>query len=305
MKYKLLILIGISSILSASEIKGYSIFNYDNNAFSIDRAYFQYTDDISDELFFKLRYDVGRDSDENGDTKLSTYLKNAYVDWKVDNIGKLSFGLLSTISYSIQEKTWGYRFISKSSIDKAGFITTADFGVGFSKKYGEFDLNIQLLNGEGFKKQDSDEKIKTYIRLMKGESNLSKNDGINYGIILTSYEGVDGDEDNENLFGIFSGWSKDRLRLGFEYYTFESWHTNTNMLETELLTSINANYTINGNFDIFMRHYMLETDGVDDTDSSETLIGGVWNPTKGLYIAPNVAVNDDLEDYRLTFMFKY
>ena len=305
MKYKLLILIGISSILSASEIKGYSIFNYDNNAFSIDRAYFQYTDDISDELFFKLRYDVGRDSDENGDTKLSTYLKNAYVDWKVDNIGKLSFGLLSTISYSIQENTWGYRFISKSSIDKAGFITTADFGVGFSKKYGEFDLNIQLLNGEGFKKQDSDEKIKTYIRLMKGESNLSKNDGINYGIILTSYEGVDGDEDNENLFGVFTGWSKDKLRLGLEYYTFESWHTNTNMLETELLTSINANYTINGNFDIFMRHYMLETDGLDDTDSAETLIGAVWNPTKGLYIAPNVAVNDDLEDYRLTFMFKY
>ena len=305
MKYKLLILIGISSILSASEIKGYSIFNYDNNAFSVDRAYFQYTDDISDELFFKLRYDVGRDSDENGDTKLSTYLKNAYVDWKVDNIGKLSFGLLSTISYSIQEKTWGYRFISKSSMDKAGFITTADFGVGFSKKYGEFDLNIQLLNGEGYKKQDSDEKIKTYIRLMKGESNLSKNDGINYGIILTSYEGIDGDEDNENLFGIFSGWSKDRLRLGFEYYTFESWHINTNMLETELLTSINANYTINENFDIFMRHYMLETDGVDDTDSAETLIGGVWNPTKGLYIAPNVAVNDDSEDYRLTFMFKY
>ena len=305
MKYKLLILIGISSILSASEIKGYSIFNYDNNAFSIDRAYFQYTDDISDELFFKLRYDVGRDSDENGDTKLSTYLKNAYVDWKVDNIGKLSFGLLSTISYSIQEKTWGYRFISKSSIDKAGFITTADFGVGFSKKYGEFDLNIQLLNGEGYKKQDSDEKMKTYIRLMKGEPNLSKNDGINYGIILTSYEGVDGDDDNESLFGVFTGWSKDKLRLGFEYYTFESWHTNTSMLETELLTSINANYTINENFDIFMRHYMLETDGLDDTDSAETLIGAVWNPTKGLYIAPNVEVNDDLEDYRLTFMFKY
>ena len=305
MKYKLLILIGISSILSASEIKGYSIFNYDNNAFSIDRAYFQYTDDISDELFFKLRYDVGRDSDENGDTKLSTYLKNAYVDWKVDNIGKLSFGLLSTISYSIQENTWGYRFISKSSIDKAGFITTADFGVGFSKKYGGFDLNIQLLNGEGYKKQDSDEKIKTYIRLMKGESNLSKNDGINYGIILTSYEGVDGDDDNESLFGVFTGWSKDKLRLGFEYYTFESWHTNTSMLETELLTSINANYTINENFDIFMRHYMLETDGLDDTDSAETLIGAVWNPTKGLYIAPNVEVNDDLEDYRLTFMFKY
>ena len=29
---------------------------------------------------------VGRDSDEEGDTKLSSYLKNAYVDWKIDDI---------------------------------------------------------------------------------------------------------------------------------------------------------------------------------------------------------------------------
>ena len=113
MKNKLIILITLFSFMIAAEIKGYSIFNYDNNAFSVDRAYFQYTDDISDELFFKLRYDVGRDSDEEGDTKLSSYLKNAYVDWKIDDLGKLSMGLLSTNSYSVQEKTWGYRFISK------------------------------------------------------------------------------------------------------------------------------------------------------------------------------------------------
>ena len=50
---------------------------------------------------------------------------------------------------------------------------------------------------------------------------------------------------------------------------------------------------------------MYEVDGVINSDTAETLIGGVWNPTKGLYIAPNVAVNDDSEDYRLTFMFKY
>ena len=52
MKNKLIILITLFSFMIAAEIKGYSIFNYDNNAFSVDRAYFQYTDEISDELFF-------------------------------------------------------------------------------------------------------------------------------------------------------------------------------------------------------------------------------------------------------------
>ena len=303
MKNKLIILITLFSFMIAAEIKGYSIFNYDNNAFSVDRAYFQYTDEISDELFFKLRYDVGRDSDEGGDTKLSSYLKNAYIDWKIDDLGKLSMGLLSTNSYSVQEKTWGYRFISKSTVDKYKFTDTADFGVGFSRSIGSFNLNFQLLNGEGYKNPDSDEKVKSYFRLLYGESNLSKNDGHNYGLVISTFEGDDGEQDNESLFGVFTGWSKDKLRLGFEYYTYESW--NTNMLETELLTSVNANYSVNENLDIFMRHEMYEVDGVNNSDTAETLIGGVWNPTKGLYIAPNVAVNDDSEDYRLTFMFKY
>ena len=212
-------------------------------------------------------------------------------------------GLLSTNSYSVQEKTWGYRFISKSTVDKYKFTDTADFGVGFSRSIGSFNLNFQLLNGEGYKNPDSDEKVKSYFRLLYGESNLSKNDGHNYGLVISTFEGDDGEQDNESLFGVFTGWSKDKLRLGFEYYTYESW--NTNMLETELLTSVNANYSVNENLDIFMRHEMYEVDGVNNSDTAKTLIGGVWNPTKGLYIAPNVAVNDDSEDYRLTFMFKY
>ena len=51
---------------------------HETDGFDIKRAYFQYTDDISDELFFKIRFDVGRDSDGD-DTKLSAYIKNAYV----------------------------------------------------------------------------------------------------------------------------------------------------------------------------------------------------------------------------------
>ena len=46
---------------------------------------------------------------------------------------------------------------------------------------------------------------------------------------------------------------------------------------------------------------------IRDPDDAEdlTILGGVWNPTKGLYISPNIYVFDDYNTYRLTCMFKY
>ncbi len=70
------------SFIIAGDIGGYTIFKYDNNAFEINRVYFQYTDDISDDLFLKIRYDVARDG---VDGRFVAYLKNAYVDWSCKN----------------------------------------------------------------------------------------------------------------------------------------------------------------------------------------------------------------------------
>ena len=66
------------SFIIAGDIGGYSIFEYNNSAFEINRVYFQYTDDISDDLFLKIRYDVGREG-VDADGKFVAYLKNAYV----------------------------------------------------------------------------------------------------------------------------------------------------------------------------------------------------------------------------------
>ena len=55
----------LSIVFMQGEIGGYAIFDYNGTTqqFDIDRTYFQYTNDISDNLFFKLRFDVGRSSD--------------------------------------------------------------------------------------------------------------------------------------------------------------------------------------------------------------------------------------------------
>ena len=127
---KIIVFLSLIAItFSQNNIAGYSIFDmHETDGFDIKRAYFQYTDDISDELFFKIRFDVGRDSDGD-DTKLSAYIKNAYVDWNCSWGGKLSMGLIGTNTYGVQENTWGYRFIEKSVLDKFGMTNTADFGI--------------------------------------------------------------------------------------------------------------------------------------------------------------------------------
>ncbi len=305
MKNKMILITVIISlsIMTAGEFSGYSIFNYDNETFSVDRAYLQYTDDVADDLFFKLRYDVGRDNDTDGDTKLTSYLKNVYVDWKNGDNSKFSLGLISMNSFGVQEKTWGYRFIAKSPVDYHKFISsTADFGIGYSHSFGEFNANVQIVNGDGYKKNDSDGKMLTSLRFMYGESKLNKNDGHNVGIVMTSFDGEsDDDTDDYSLTGLFGGWSSSGLRLGLEYNSYDYGDL------TDKLTSFYLNYKMSDALNLFARHDMLNThnDNLSSVDEAVSMLGAVWNPTNGLYISPNITIEDDSNDYRLTFMFKY
>tara|TARA_B100000579_G_scaffold415896_1_gene410920 strand:- start:2499 stop:3428 length:930 start_codon:yes stop_codon:yes gene_type:complete len=309
MKNKMILIVTIISlsIMTAGEFSGYSIFNYDNETFSVNRAYLQYTDDLSDDLFFKLRYDVGRDSDGDpttvDDTKLSSYLKNVYVDWKNGDNSKFSFGLISMNSFGVQEKNWGYRFVAKSPLDYHGFISsTADFGIGYSHSFGEFNTNVQIVNGDGYKKNDSDGKMLTSLRFMYGESKLNKNDGHNVGIVMTSFDGEsDDDADDYSLIGLFGGWSSSGLRLGLEYNSYDYGSL------TDKLTSFYLSYKMSDALNLFARHDMLNThdDALSSVDETISMLGAVWNPTNGLYICPNVAIEDGSNDYSLTFMFKY
>ena len=279
---------------------GYAIFDYKNESgndrFDLKRAYLSYSNNISDDLFFKIRYDVGR----HADNRLTTFLKNAYVDYKCENGDKLSLGLIGTNSYGVQEKNWGYRFIEKSVVDKYGMTNTADFGVGYSKSFGKVKTSVQLLNGEGYKYADTDGNQSLYLSLLYGESRLDKNDGMNLGFVMNN--NPQADDTNENLIGFFGGWASNGLRLGLEYNQFDVEATDL----TEEATSIYANYNLCEDWDLFFRHDINDLD-VDDAVAAAdlTIIGGVWNVTKGLMVAPNVYLKDDANTYRITCMLKY
>ena len=278
-------------------IDGYAIFDYSNTSgddgFDLQRAYLNYSSDVSEDLFFKISFDVGRHADD----RLTTYLKNAYVDLKCDNGDKFSIGLIGTNSFGIQEKNWGYRFIEKSVVDKYGMTKTADFGVGYSKSFGKVKTSIQLLNGEGFKSDDKDGKQSLYLSVLYGESRLDKNDGMNFGVVFNNNPQLD--NTSHDFVGLFSGWALKGFRVGLEYNTFE-----TDVKEEA--TSIYANYDVNDDWALFIRHDINDINIDDNLVADDmTIFGSVWNPTKGFYISPNIYMLDDFNIYRLTCMFKY
>ena len=142
---KILFILSITGLMFAEgKIGGVTYFDFvsedDSTAFNFARQYFSYGGDVSENVTFKVIFDVGRTNkgtalDEEGaevseDTRLIAFLKKAQVNYKT-SFGKFNFGLIGTNTYGMQEKNWGYRFIEKSAIDKYGFSATADIGVGF------------------------------------------------------------------------------------------------------------------------------------------------------------------------------
>ena len=202
-KYLIILLTYISiSIAADGKIGGVTYFDYTNSkeksAFDFKRQYFSYGIEISDEVKFRVVFDVGRTDvgtvlmkdggEKSEDTRLVAFLKKAQIDHRT-SYGKISMGLIGMNTYNIQEKNWGYRFIEKSAMDKYGFSSTADLGIGFSRTLvNQLKMSLQVVNGEGYKNPQSDKYHKIAFNLTYGEHNLVKNSGFNAGVVYTTVQ---------------------------------------------------------------------------------------------------------------------
>ena len=306
MKKKLLTLF-LTLSLSYAGISGEAYFEYNDN-FSLSRTYFTYKTDISDELSFKFQTDVGEiddaltsgGEDVDNDNRWMGFLKKAQLDWKVDSNMKISMGMIGMNMLNIQEKTWGHRFLYKSSMDYYKFSATADLGFAITRKHGGLTGTFMISNGEGYKESDVDDNNKTSIQLAYGETKLNKNDGYNFGV---AYSTVKDDIDVETtVTGFFAGWAGNGLRVGYESNTKD-----VNGVDNAL-TSMYATYKIKDNLSAVLR-----MDNIDENKNNleeEVLMAGViWTPTSGLDICLNrnsVTIdNNDSDTTKLNFQFKF
>ena len=299
----ILLVVSITGFMFAEgKIGGVTYFDYSNtekaSGFNFQRQYFGYGGDVSDQVSFKILFDVSR---SDSDTRLTTYLKKAQVNYK-SSFGKFNFGLIGMNTYAVQESNWGYRFIEKSAIDKNVFSSTADIGVGFSKSLiDNLNLSLQIVNGEGFKKPQGDKYHKIAFNATYGEGNLNKNDGYNTGLVYTT-ESTDTDAITmTSLFGGFAGMG---LRLGGEYDMLTIGSVESNII------SVSANYAVRDKIDIFARYDMIDDNDDTNKNVKNYLVAGiVLTCDGGISVAPNVRTttyeNDSLMEYKVNFQFKF
>jgi hypothetical protein len=302
---KILLVVSITGFMFAEgKIGGVTYFDFistdDSSAFNFQRQYFGYGGDISDKVSYKILFDVGR---TELDTRLNVYLKKAQVNYKSSS-GKVNFGLIGMNTYAVQESNWGYRFIEKSTIDKNGFSSTADLGVGFSKSIiDNLNLSFQIVNGEGFKKPQGDKYHKIAFNATYGESNLIKNDGYNAGLVYTTEQT---DTDPITMTSIFGGFAGMGIRIGGEYDMKTIGGVNSNIV------SVSTNYTVRDNIDVFVRYDIYDGDTSIDNNGKDYLVAGiVLTCDGGISVAPNVRTTtyedetEALTEYKVNFQFKF
>jgi len=322
MKYLIILLTYISiSIASEGKIGGVTYFDYTNSkeksAFNFNRQYFSYGVNVSDDVSFKVVFDVGRTNkgdfvyiNNDGepdkmseDTRLIVFLKKAQIDYST-SYGKISMGLIGMNTYNIQEKNWGYRFIEKSAIDKYGFSSTADLGLGFSKSLtDQLKMSLQVVNGEGYKNPQSDKYHKIAFNSTYGEHNLVKNSGFNAGVVYTTEQTDNKQNIMTSLFGGFAGMG---LRLGGQYNML------TENTKESKVVSVSSNYGLKENINVFTRYDMWEENDEDKKNGINNLITGiVLTCGSGLSMAPNMRMtsfednSDSVTEYRINFQFKF
>lgn len=270
-----------------------------SNAFEFNRVYFTFEKKMSETLSYKFQTDVGRKDD---DGRLEVYLKNAKLSWKTD-FGKLVFGLQGLNVFNVQEKTWGYRSVEKSAMDKFKFASSADLGAGLYNKVGEVSYSALLTNGSGYKKPENDSYKKLSGQLFYGPAKLNSTKGMNVGAVIT-YEPYKEDESDSQkviVVGLFGGYSSSSFRGGLELNQLMDSDETDNIL----LISGYGNYDISKIVSFFGR---VDNIYEGDFSNSNVIAGIAIKPDKCLKIMPNIRYNKLHEGeasttYNLNFEF--
>ena len=315
MKKILLLPLLFITIYAQGNFSGVTYFDYtydltngaaNDAGFSLKRVYFTYEEKLSKNLSYKFQTDINYKT-----SPLNIYLKNAKLDWKLpgSSFGKLTFGMQGMNIFNVTEKTWGFRFLQKSAMDKYGFSSSADMGIGYSGKLAGNNLNYSFMytNGSGYKKNENDEYKKISAQLVYGQKNLSKEDGINIGMsfaiepydIITTH--------NKTLMAFYGGYAANGLRIGGEFDTY----TDDAYDITQQIIAGYLSYKLSDKFEGLVYVDMYDPDASIENDGNTDLIIGInYQPAKGLTMTPNLRISTPDEGdantiFMLNFEFKF
>ena len=293
------VLFGLTSIKAQSgkpAVKIFSNFNYDlstedsENAFKefeIKRAYLGYSHEINENFSTNITYDIGSN---NSGSSYTAFLKIAALKWKATDNMSINIGMIGTKNFKFMEKVWGRRYIDKSAQDKYKWASAADAGVSMDYKLTDnVSLDAQVLNGEGYKKTQSDNGL---FRggmgiTFKALDNLSLR--VHHDISPRST--YDDMSESQSITTAAIAYASDNITLGAETGMMKN--VNNVKDEEENLISVYGSIKLSESFTLFARH-----DDVSETSEygTYTIYGLERKMAKGVTVALNMQSWTDSSD---------
>ena len=124
-----------------------------NNNFDITRAYINLIGKFAGGVGVRVTADISRPPAVTTDNSLRYRLKYAFATYQPVN-SPLTFklGMIHTPWLDWEEALWDYRMQGQMALERGGYLTSSDIGVGVDGKWGPDKVNMQVtfVNGEGY-----------------------------------------------------------------------------------------------------------------------------------------------------------
>ena len=316
------------SALFCGDISGVSYFNYatgdadagEAHGFSMERAYFTYKNDVSENVKFKLQTDV---VNQDGDG-LQLYLKNANMEYTATENFTFIYGLQGMNIFSDQETNWGNRYLAKASMDENKWGPSADLGIGVATNFSRITVSVLFTNGEGYKNTSADgnERISAAAGYYR---DISDDMSFNVGGVFSTlnYDAVESTDDTEDrpagtgtVMVVFGGFSRFGLRTGLEYnmgtdLNLDGYGENATLMSFYGTYDVPIDLPFVDGLSVLFKYDALDK-GTDTNEAeSTTLLAGLsFNCVEGIIFSPNmtqttIGDNDPTSAINLTFQLKF
>lgn len=246
------------------------------SAFELKRAYLGYKYSFAKEWSSSIMLDVGNPG--AGSLSHTAYFKNAALSYKKNKISA-NFGLISTVQFKAQENHWNHRYVYKSFQDEHKFGSSADLGFSASYKIANaLKVDAIVMNGEGYKNIQSDNKYRTGVGLTATPTKE---------LTIRAYTDFIDGQSRQMSIACFIGYKTEKISVGGEYNNQQNHKTIT--ARHLYGGSFYGSFNINKKTEVFARYDQLSSSNDWNLENDGySIIGGLQlAPTKGIKIALN------------------
>jgi hypothetical protein len=265
----------------------------DQHGFWFRRIYLTFDQSISSDFSARVRFEMSQPGNfpEKGE-KMSPVVKDAYLKWKLGKTQAI-FGLSSTPTWGIVEKTWGYRSVEKTPLDLQKLGSSRDLGLAIK---GQFDakglVKYHVMYGNGSSNKSETDKGKSWLASLSLYPTKE--------IVVEIYGDYRNVPDNNDIYTaqLFAAYKTKGFRAGIQFA--HQTHKNSEYLSTEV-ASIFAAAKLSNNWSTFARidkmfdanpsGHKVSYIPFDPTTKSTFIVAGLdYSLVKNVSILPNIEV---------------